>query len=180
MRCSSRYARIFYQANEGERKGAHQGIRAPARGQYHLDKCNARTNCVKKRSNRAEKVEPYTLKTRNVLLCFLITFFLSKWYCPQGVPLPRSQPRLEFDTGRGTPCGCPGAGVERFLQMILHLSFFPHRICTNILASLFQFLIIKDEMIMIVALPESTGAHQTGGLDLAQPGNGGQGFISPY
>src|SRR6266702_4114071 len=101
MRCSSRYARIFYQANEGERKGAHQGIRAPARGQYHLDKCNARTNCVKKRSNRAEKAKPYTLKTRNVLLCFLITFFLSKWYWGTP-PIPRqgaSPPAPPFPNG---------------------------------------------------------------------------------
>src|SRR5947209_4059994 len=61
--------------------------RAPARGQYHLDKENHREVYSKKQSTGRKKQSGTSSNpayTDVFFEPFLLRFFLSKWYCPQG------------------------------------------------------------------------------------------------
>src|SRR5947209_5871736 len=69
--------------------------RAPARGQYHLDKENHREVYSKKQSTGRKKQSGTSSNpayTDVFFEPFLLRFFLSKWYCPQGAPLHPAPP----------------------------------------------------------------------------------------
>src|SRR5258708_17518793 len=90
--------------------------RAPARGQYHLDKENHCEIYSKKQSTRRKKQSGTSSNpayTDVFFESFLLRFLLSKWYCPQGdaPTIFRKSLSSRIVYSRGSPCGYPSPKI---------------------------------------------------------------------